>query len=119
MSRAWIVVLVLLLGGCRSVPEPAVPELPVEAPPAFTAEGEGEKLPLTGTWWRDFDDPMLDGYVREALTKNPALDEAEARVRAALALAEIAGAALMPQLNANQSMSRSVLPLLPLPVNAE
>jgi len=107
MRRAWIVVLALLLGGCRSVPEPAAPELPVEAPPAFTAEGEGEKLPLTGTWWRDFDDPMLDGYVREALLKNPALDEAEARVRAALALAEIAGADLLPHLNANQSISRN------------
>jgi NodT family efflux transporter outer membrane factor (OMF) lipoprotein len=55
-------------------------------------------------WWKRYGDPQLDALVDEALKGSPSLAQAEARVRRARALAEQAGAALLPDLSANASV---------------
>lgn len=58
------------------------------------------------TWWKDFGDEQLNRLVDTALDGQPQLRVAEARVRAAEALAGIAGASLYPRLNARVSSER-------------
>lgn len=51
-------------------------------------------------WWAQWGDPQLDQLMRDALDGQPSLRIADARVRQAQAVAGVAGAALLPQVNA-------------------
>jgi len=57
-------------------------------------------------WWRAFGDPQLDRLMAEALAGSPTLRAAEARTRAALAVADAGKAALYPQVNGAASSTR-------------
>src|SRR5712664_3694497 len=57
-------------------------------------------------WWTMFGDPKLGALVRQALEGNPSLRAAQARVRAAGALADAAGASLYPRLDLDASATR-------------
>jgi NodT family efflux transporter outer membrane factor (OMF) lipoprotein len=57
-------------------------------------------------WWLDYGDPQLDRLVERALQGQPRLRIAEARVRAAEATADIAGASLDPQVNGSFRSTR-------------
>src|SRR5690242_19131089 len=52
-------------------------------------------------WWQSLNDPQLDRLIEEALAGSPTLRAAEARTRAALAVADTARSALFPQINAD------------------
>ena len=58
----------------------------------------------TADWWADYRDPQLSTLIEEALKSSPDITAADARVRAAEALARQAGAATMPQVNASGSV---------------
>jgi len=60
-------------------------------------------------WWSRFGDPKLDALMPQALQGNPSLRAAEARVRAARALADAAGASLYPSLGLEASATRERL----------
>src|SRR5262249_62253532 len=55
------------------------------------------------TWWKAYGDAQLDTLVDEALASSPTLAVADARLRRAQSLADVAGAANKPQLNASAS----------------
>jgi len=57
-------------------------------------------------WWKEFGDPQLDELIDAALSGQPNLRVAEARVRQAQASAGIAGASLFPQVNAGLQSTR-------------
>jgi NodT family efflux transporter outer membrane factor (OMF) lipoprotein len=57
-------------------------------------------------WWRRYGDSQLDRMVDEALASSPSMRMAEARVRQAVAVSGIAGAALAPQLGAGARSNR-------------
>lgn len=57
-------------------------------------------------WWTDYGDAQLDQLVDHALQGQPGLRIAEARVRAAEAVAGIAGASLEPQVNSSFRSTR-------------
>lgn len=57
-------------------------------------------------WWKSLRDPQLDGLIDEALAGSPSLRVAEARTRAALALAGVAQAALLPRVDADLEVTR-------------
>ena len=57
-------------------------------------------------WWSMFGDPKLDSLVERALAGNPSLHAAEARVRAARALADAVRSALYPTVDLNASVAR-------------
>src|SRR5882724_12230384 len=57
-------------------------------------------------WWTRFGDPKLDALMQQALQSNPSLRAAQARVRAAGALADAAGASLYPSLGLEASATR-------------
>lgn len=56
-------------------------------------------------WWTAYRDPQLTALIAEGLAGSPDIRAAEARVRAADALAQQSGAALYPHLTANGSVS--------------
>ncbi len=86
--------------GCASVPQLGVTPVPR---PAATLPSTRALAPTVGpsiadAWWREFGDEQLDTLINEGLAQSPDVAQAAARVRAADALAEQAGAALGPSL---------------------
>jgi NodT family efflux transporter outer membrane factor (OMF) lipoprotein len=55
-------------------------------------------------WWRDYDEAQLAALIEEALAGSPDLAVAAARLRAAEAVLESAGAALKPSLSSRSSV---------------
>jgi NodT family efflux transporter outer membrane factor (OMF) lipoprotein len=98
--------LLVFLFGCRSVAEPELPALPVEPPEAYRDGTPEDEILVPEDFWNEFGEPRLDELVREAILTNPSLTEAEARLRGAFALAEIAGAELSPWLDGGLGVSR-------------
>lgn len=94
-----------LLAGCASVPDlgpkPA-PTAPESLASDVTLAGTGAAWPVEG-WWRGFGDAQLDALVAEGLAGSPDVAIAAARLRAAEALAQQAGAALLPRVGADAS----------------
>jgi NodT family efflux transporter outer membrane factor (OMF) lipoprotein len=61
-------------------------------------------------WWTRFQDPQLNGLIAEALSDSPTLKVAEARTRAALAQAQVASAARLPQVDSKADITRERFP---------
>jgi len=76
--------------------EQALPNLAV---PAQWAEKGGAAGAVANGWLAAFNDPRLDGLVREAIANNPDLRVAAARVEQAAGYVRLAGATLYPQVN--------------------
>src|SRR6267143_1770545 len=110
MSRAQFCPLLLsigfLLAGCASY-SGIQSEAHALAPQtlAFHTEDTSGDWPRED-WWTMFGDQKLGALVRRALESNPSLRAAEARVRAAGALADAAGASLYPTLDLDASATR-------------
>jgi NodT family efflux transporter outer membrane factor (OMF) lipoprotein len=68
----------------------------------------GPSMPVATEWWRAWADPQFDGLVRKALTGNPRLAEAIARVTAAQASTAAARGDLLPRvtLDGNEQWQR-------------
>jgi outer membrane protein TolC len=93
-----------LLAGCASVPD--LGQKPAPAAAALdsqtTLADQAGVWPVEG-WWRGFGDPQLDALIDEGLAGSPDIAVAAARVRAAEALAQQAGAALLPHVGVQGS----------------
>jgi NodT family efflux transporter outer membrane factor (OMF) lipoprotein len=55
--------------------------------------------PVASDWWSAWGDPQLDRLVKQALQDNPNLKIAQIRLARALAVTDVADAALLPQVN--------------------
>ncbi len=107
--------LVAALSGCAAVgpdyrsPEPAAPAQWRNA----TLWKNSAQLPDAGRktdparWWQAFDDLQLDRLIELALAQNHDLKSAAAKLREARARANLADAALYPQLDASAGARRS------------
>jgi NodT family efflux transporter outer membrane factor (OMF) lipoprotein len=88
-----------LLAGCASVPDLGQKPAPAAAAALdsqATLADQAGAWPVEG-WWQGFGDPQLDALIDEGLAGSPDIAVAAARVRAAEALAQQAGAALLPR----------------------
>ncbi|MGB4812278.1 MAG: efflux transporter outer membrane subunit [Methylophilaceae bacterium] len=102
--------LILSLSACSTVStETFHPENPpsqwVEPLPKVQAH-EG-KLEALSHWWQQFNDPVMLQLVEAAQKASPDIENAKARVVAAKSAVTIAGAQLLPSLNANASVVRT------------
>ena len=99
----------LALASCAVGPTPPDATLPPAATGAFT----GAAGPAVTTeaarndWWRLYDDPTLDGLVRQALAENNELAAATANLRAVRATLDETRGARLPRLNAAGSATYS------------
>ena len=106
--RPFLALAVSALAGCALKAPPARDDLNKEAlpnlqaPAAWTAAAgtAGTTGAVTGAWLGTFNDPQLDALVQEALKYNPDLQVAAARVEQAASYVKVAGATLLPQVNA-------------------
>ncbi|MEI4505827.1 efflux transporter outer membrane subunit [Sphingopyxis sp. CCNWLW253] len=94
-----------LLAGCASVPDLGPKPVPAAAESlesnATFASAQGA-WPGEG-WWQGFGDAQLDALIEEGLKGSPDVAIAAARVSAAEAMAQQAGAALLPRVGAEAS----------------
>lgn len=105
-----------LLGGCRTVgPDYAGPPAPPATPGAFARAGDlAGVLPAAAParWWTALNDPLLDRLEERALTANPNLDVARARLRQARAALAGARANGLPNGTATALAAHARLPPL-------
>jgi NodT family efflux transporter outer membrane factor (OMF) lipoprotein len=87
----------LLLAGCANMSgiEPQATRIE----PASLQLDANAQAAVPVQWWRGFGDAQLDALVDQALAGNPNLRIAQARLARAQAFSEVAGAALLPQVN--------------------
>ena len=100
-SRHAVLAALLLAAGCASDPRPLAGEAARERVPELGSEA-AEPVPDYATaWTRDFGDPRLAALIDRTLAENPDVAAATARMRAASAVAVIAGADRLPQVSAD------------------
>jgi outer membrane protein, multidrug efflux system len=114
MNRAPIVALVLLCAaGCMVGPNyrrpdvvtpPSWGEIKPAAPPEGRSDAVADGIPTA--WWTTFDDQLLASLIARTGQSNLTLQQAEARVREARALRQIAAADLWPQVDAAGAYTR-------------
>jgi outer membrane protein, multidrug efflux system len=112
----------ILVSGLLAGLSACVTPVPLEAgrpdlvvPPAWqTPDGVGpaadEPVPPNASlarWWQRFNDPVLSALVDEALRANTRVQTAQASLRQARALRDVAGAALWPGISGSASAQRS------------
>lgn len=94
-----------LLGACAAIPklgpEPAV-RTPQSIEAGHSLAARGAEWPGDG-WWRAYGDPQLNGLIEEGLRASPDVAVASARFRSAKAMAQQAGAALLPSVDGEAS----------------
>ena len=112
--KLMLAIFVLLTGCAVKLPERgrAAPSFPAR----WQTAGLSTNVPLS-EWWKQFGDESLNRLVSESLGRNHDLQMAAARLEQARLRARIAGAELMPQVNASLegSKQRNNFIGLPLP----
>ena len=102
---AAIAVCATLLVACAST-RGLAPQTALTEPDRLAVRHSLVGVPLTPAawpqrdWWKSLGDPQLDALIDAALSGNPSLDAADARVRVALAQAGAQDAARKPHMNA-------------------
>ncbi len=108
MSFAAAAFAYLLLAGCAAVGPNYSPPKP-DVPAQWSTPVDSGSLRQTelARWWRQFNDPVLDGLIAQALAANLDLATARAQLREARAQRDLAAAGLAPSVDASVSASRS------------
>ena len=104
-----LAVSLVLASGCAQVPR-------LDPPPAMKKVNEfgssnSFAAPLSAWpgngWWRAYGDPQLDGLIEDALHNAPDLDLARARLKAAAAQLQVAGATRLPEVTASAEIAEA------------
>jgi outer membrane protein, multidrug efflux system len=107
MTRSRILAAALsavLVSGCMTV-GPDYQRPAVEVPAQWPVDGAAD--PVSSTWWKAYEDPVLDRMVEEALSHNSDLQLAIARVDEARAALGISRADQYPGVTAGAGASRN------------
>ncbi len=95
-----LLAIAILAAGCAIGPDYKRPE--IDAPQAYRyGDGEGKTDAADSEWWKQFNDPVLDKYIAEALVNNKNVKIAAANVERAAGGLMTTRSALFPQ---NRSM---------------
>ena len=101
--------LIVTASGCAHVTShatnPATDDLPANWSVADATTAQGATS--LAQWWSRFDDPLLSRLVSDALQANTTVTGAQAALRQARALRDVAAAALFPTLAGSASAQRS------------
>jgi NodT family efflux transporter outer membrane factor (OMF) lipoprotein len=103
-----LVAIASALSACAALPQ--IGTRPQAASAADYASSHSLAAPVgtwpTESWWQSYGDPQLDGLIAEALAGSPDIAVAEARLRRAQAMTQIADAARRPQASASAAASQ-------------
>jgi outer membrane protein, multidrug efflux system len=107
MSRALSSTAVaLLLSACATQPDYHSPATSLPAEWTNDTGRANSAANLDEAWWTELHDPAIDALVGAALTDNPTLAEAAARVDQAKAIFSVERAQRSPRINATSSSAR-------------
>jgi len=108
-ARIAALFLIATLWGCASTPVSQTEDAMVEVPANWALPSVAPDAPQQSlaAWWLRFNDPLLEELERQALEANPGINSAQAALRQARALRDVAAAALWPVLNSSASAQRS------------
>ncbi len=104
MRRAMVALLAFPLAGCLLGPDYRRPD--VNAPSAFRYETADARETANTIWWQQFEDPVLDELIVEALANNLSVKIAAANVEQAAAVLKQAKAPLYPQVTYGATAAR-------------
>jgi multidrug efflux system outer membrane protein len=102
--------LMLALNGCASVaPQRAAP-IAVDVPADWSVANVSATTGAStlAQWWLRFDDPLLASLVAQALQANTSVKSAQAALRQARALRDVAAAGLLPTVGSSASAQRGI-----------
>jgi multidrug efflux system outer membrane protein len=99
-----IALLALCTGGCMMGPDYRRPALDI--PNSFQYETKDARDTVNTEWWRNFQDPVLDGLISEALANNKNVKIAAANIEQAAGVLTTTRAPLFPQVSYAGSASR-------------
>lgn len=110
-GRALILVIAarFLLSGCAVGPNYHQPSMPTPAEFAHASSVATANGQFNPTWWRGFNDPLLERLIAQASTNNYDLRRAQARLREARALWTEARFDYAPTVRNNERYERSQL----------
>lgn len=103
-SRAFALLLGLLLAACMTPPKVSPVAKPVDHRVDLGLVAAAQ--PPRNAWWRAYQDRQLDRLVDEALAGNPTLAQAVARLRRAQAVADATSAQQWPSISYDASTQR-------------
>jgi multidrug efflux system outer membrane protein len=95
MRRLVLVLIAIPLAGCMVGPDYKRP--PINTPPSYRYEVAEARDTANAPWWNQFDDPVLNGLIDEALAHNLNVKIAAANVEQAAAVLTQVRAPLYPQ----------------------
>lgn len=101
-----LLIALTLCAGCVKGPSSHIDQHNIQTPESFAGASE-QAQPFEDGWINDFQDQKLESLILEALESNYDLLAASSRVDAAQASFQSANTGWKPQLNLNQSDSRS------------
>ena len=108
MMRKPVLLLVIafFLAGCDIGPDYKRPV--IDVPQAYRyGDEEGKPEAADSEWWKQFNDPVLDGLIAEALANNKNVRIAAANVERAAGALMTTRSALFPQITYNGSAQRT------------
>ena len=92
-----IPVLLILLAGCAVGPDYKRPDLTIPDSYRYEARDAGDTA--NTEWWRQFEDPVLDAMIDEALANNKSVKISAAKIEQAAGLLIQTRSPIFPQLN--------------------
>jgi len=104
MRRLLVLAFALLLSGCLVGPDYLRPV--VEVPAAFRYEDRDARETANTAWWKQFQDPVLDALIAEALANNRNIKIAAANLEKAAAVLVQTRSPLWPQIGYSGSAVR-------------
>lgn len=108
IANLCLLCFTLVLGACADMGHIAPQSTQIDANTLGGVDHENAgpvaQWPQT-QWWKAYGDPQLDALIATALSDNPNLRIAEARVRQAQSLAGVAEAATLPSIEAKTAMT--------------
>ncbi|HEY6009251.1 MAG TPA: efflux transporter outer membrane subunit [Geobacteraceae bacterium] len=104
MRRLIVLISAVTLAGCMVGPDYRRPA--VDIPQSFQYEEKDARDTVNTEWWRQFQDPVLDGLVVDALANNKNIKIAAANIEQAIGVLTQTRASLFPQASYTGSASR-------------
>jgi NodT family efflux transporter outer membrane factor (OMF) lipoprotein len=108
MRRVLYVACLAALAGCAGLPSNE-PPAPLKAASSYSTQRSFDAPAAAWpdeAWWAGYKDSQLDTIMAEALAGSPSVAIARARLQHAEAVAQVSGAALMPQGAVNGSVTK-------------
>jgi multidrug efflux system outer membrane protein len=107
MRRLAITALAIIIAGCMMGPDYRRPS--VEIPESYRYETADAQRTANTTWWKQFNDPVLDALIAQALANNKDVMIAAANIEQASGVLTQVRAPLFPQVSYGASAARQRL----------